>query len=355
MKVIHARNVHQALPEALYQLANEGIDRESRNGPVVVFPEPVTTVYEEPAERVLFWPARDANPFFHLMEALWMLGGRNDVEFVAQYVERMRSFSDDGVTFHGAYGHRWRVHFDRDQLPGIINALRENPEDRRQVLSMWDARVDLGREGKDVPCNLQALFQIDHEGKLVMMVTNRSNDIIWGAYGANAVHFSYLHEYVARSVGVPQGRYYQVSGNFHAYRDVLGKVAELVDCAPDPVLPEEARWAGLCPYIDARVEPFPLMSTDRTVWDADLEMFLDEGPVLGFRDPFFRRVAVPLRAAHRAYKETKGAARYSAALSILEDCEAEDWKLAAQEWIDRRQEAYEERLRRAQDDGVSYE
>ena len=139
MKVIKARNVQQALPEALYQLRNEGVERESRNGPVRMFPEPVTTVYLRPAERVMFWPERDCNPFFHLVESLWMLAGRRDVEYVARYVERMRTYSDDGKVFHGAYGFRWRNFFFDDQLPKIIDVLKANPDDRRQVLSMAEA------------------------------------------------------------------------------------------------------------------------------------------------------------------------------------------------------------------------
>ena len=73
MKVIRARNVHEALPEAVRYLALYGVEAESRNGKVLLAPEPVTTVYERPKERVLFWPQRDANPFFHFYEGLWML------------------------------------------------------------------------------------------------------------------------------------------------------------------------------------------------------------------------------------------------------------------------------------------
>jgi len=355
MKVIHARNVHQALPEALYQLQREGVRRDSRNGPVVLFPEPVTTVYARPAERVLYWAERDANPFFHLFESLWMIAGRNDVEAVAAYVDRMRSYSDDGVTFHGAYGFRWRHHFFEDQLPKIIAALKSNKDDRRQVLSMWDADADLGRQGKDLPCNLQAIFQIACDGRLDMMVTNRSNDLIWGAYGANAVHFSYLHEYVARSVGVEQGVYRQVSANFHAYTEVLTKVDPLAEFAADPLLPAEVRWAGRDPYQDQVVEPFPLMSVSPEEWHADLDMFMSEPDAMGFRDPFFRRVAIPMSKAHRAFKERTNSDRFDLALEHLDRVAATDWQLAAVEWIERRRVAFEARKAKAQDDGVAYE
>lgn len=351
MKVIKTRNVHQALPEALYQLSVEGVRRESRNGPVLMFPEPVTTVYLRPAERVLFWAERDANPFFHLMESLWMLGGRHDVEYVARFVERMRNYSDDGVTFHGAYGYRWRHHFFEDQLHIIISALRSNPDDRRQVLSMWDAYSDLGHQGKDIPCNLQAIFQIACDGRLDMTVTNRSNDLIWGAYGANAVHFSYLHEYVARSIGVEQGIYRQVSANLHAYVDVLGKVARLADFAADPM----SGATTPDPYVARDVEPFPLMSIEPDDWNRELDMFLSDPDAVGFRDPFFRRVAIPMLKAHQAFKQTSGPQRFDAALEELENVAATDWKLAGVQWIERRRAAFEARKARAMDDGVFYD
>ena len=57
-----------------------------------------------------------------------------------------------------------------------------------------------------------------------MTVTNRSNDMIWGAYGANAVHMSVLLEYMAGMLGYGVGAYYQFSNNLHAYTSVLDKL-----------------------------------------------------------------------------------------------------------------------------------
>lgn len=348
MRVINARNVHLALPQALDLLKWAGVPRDSRNGPTKVFPEPVTTVYHRPEERVMFWPERDANPFFHFFEALWMLGGRNDVEYLAQFVDRMRSFSDDGVTFHGAYGHRWVNHFERDQLGIIISALKRNPDDRRNVLSMWDANVDLGREGKDLPCNLQAIFRINTAGRLDMTVTNRSNDMVWGAYGANAVHFSFLHEYVARGIGVGVGVYRQMSNDLHAYLSTLEPVECLADHA-QLYVPDDA----LCPYTRGEVEPFPLIR-DWERWNAELGMFLSDPHAMGFTEPFFKKVAVPMYLAHEAYKVNRGEDRYTVALAALEACAATDWKRAGEEWLTRRLLAFKERLARARDDGPAY-
>lgn len=350
MIVIRARNVQQILPEALHQLERRGVDRESRNGPVKVFPEPATSVYERPCERVMFWPDRDCNPFFHLMESLWMLAGRNDVEFVTRYVKTMANFSDDGKTFHGAYGHRWINYFGFNQLDEIIKALAANPDDRRCVLQIWDALADLGQQGKDFPCNIGAHFQVTHEGSLDMTVFNRSNDVVWGAYGANAVHFSMLHEYVASRLQRPVGVYRQVSDNLHAYHDTLAKVAHLSAEVADPlgckVVPD--------PYATGQVRPFPLMTVDPARWHEDLQQFF-RNPYSAFNDPFFNSVVKPMQAAHDEYRLRTGEGRYDAAIAAMRDVAASDWRKAGEEWLQRRKANYVARLKRAQDDGVDYE
>ncbi len=357
MHVIHAQNVHSALPMGLEYLSLNGVRRASRNGEVIVAPEPVTTHYARPRERVIFWAERDANPFFHLFESLWMLAGRNDVAYLTQFVKRMSAFSDDRKTLHGAYGHRWRHHFilvedpgtetdvtlnEIDQISTIIAMLRKNPDDRRCVLQMWDASVDLARQGKDIPCNTEAYFTVNSQGELDMTVCCRSNDIIWGAYGANAVHFSMLQEFIAAGIGVPVGQYWQMSNNFHAYTETFEPLRCLIDRAPDPF-----RTTTCDPYQLQGVEPFPLVSTPLEQWMQDLLMLMFDGLVIGLRDPFFRRVAVPMIMAHKAYKEGTGVERYEAALEILEQCQASDWAIAASDWIKRRQVRFE----RSQDDG----
>lgn len=349
MRVLEVRNVQHALPAGLDMMRQEAVRRDSRNGPVLQMTTPVTTVYNRPTERVIFWAEREANPFFHLMESLWMLAGRNDVEYVTRFVKTMADFSDDGQTFHGAYGHRWRVHFGFDQLQEVINNLKANPDDRRQVIQMWDARADLSRQGKDLPCNTIAFVAINPEGSLDLTVCNRSNDMIWGAYGANAVHFSVLLEYLAAGIGVPVGRYYQVSNNFHSYLKTYEPLAHLADQAPDPY-----RTVSHCPYERGEVEPYPLVTGPLEQWNEDLKMFMQEGAVVGLRDPFFRRCAGPVLLAHQTYSNNKTEAGIAEAIAVLEEqCLAKDWKVACIEWLTRRSEKLQ-RKKRQEDDGVEY-
>jgi thymidylate synthase len=348
MIVLRARNVHEALPIAVSFLLANKVERPSRNGPVLAAREPVTTVYDHPLERVLFWPERDANPFFHFYEALWMLGGRHDVAPVAHYVKRMREYSDDGVTIAGAYGWRWRHHFlGGDQLPKLIKLLRYKPDTRRAVLQMWDPTDDLTAAevgARDVPCNLTTHFQVSAAGKLDMTVFCRSNDIVWGCYGANAVHLSYLQEYVAANVGVPVGRYWQVSDNWHAYRATLDPILSLADRVfqSHRAVQWQNPYIQYDPDVPAAVAPYPLVNANTSPpnWDDDLNMFLDEGPAaLGYHDPFFRRVAVPMVLAHDAYKQQDWVAAKAFALQVA----AADWQLAAVEWLQRRRRKHDER------------
>ncbi len=332
MRTIVVRNVHQALPEGCWQLKEFGVLDDSRNGPVKVLPVPLTTIYLRPEERVMFHPERDANPFFHFFESLWMLAGRNDVEFLTFFNSGMVNYSDDGETFNAAYGHRWRNHFGGDQLRVIIRALSADPACRRQVLGMWDPRHDLGLETKDAPCNTQAYFQVDLDGKLQMMVTNRSNDLIWGAYGANAVHFSFLQEYVASSLKREVGLYYQTSFNTHYYLEPHQELVEkLADKAAMPPASEER-----CPYSREQIQnTVPLMSIQPGRWNRELDTFMKMFDTVEYVDPFFQHVAVPMYQAYIAFK-SPSPTRIDDALQYVGGCAAQDWMIACKEWLVRR-------------------
>lgn len=328
MRVINAQNVNDALPQAIHAMLAYGVERPSRNGPVLAFPEPVTTVYERPRQRVLFSHKRRANPVFHFLESLWMLAGRNDVGFPATFVKNMKSFTDDGATYHGAYGHRWRRWFGHDQLHWIIEELRRDPDSRRAVLQMWDGAKDpvaVASRGKDVPCNTAIYFDL-RDGRLNMLVSCRSNDVVWGCYGANAVHMSVLQEYIAHALGVPMGVYRQMSNDLHVYleRNDRASLAALAD--------DCERWNYYSFSQDMDVPMF-----DGTIREIDDDIYrffswfdvdgvpamVDKMPPNGFKTNLFRSVLFPmLRAWH--YRDVRHA-DYIA---------APDWRIAVREWLE---------------------
>lgn len=360
MHIINTRGVNEAYHAGLGYLLAAGREEATRAGPCLVAPGPVTTVYERPIERVLFAPRRDANPFFHIAEAMWMLAGRNDAALLNRYVRDFGArFAEPDGTIHGAYGHRWRAALGYDQLAFIIDKFRKDPGTRQCVLQMWDAYpktlymeddtvIDFGCDDlrgsfKDRPCNSHIYFRLRDEIEVVsmsyghgisgasqaqvayldMMVCCRSNDIIFGAYGANVVHMSMLQEYMAAMVGAQVGVYHQVSFNFHAYLDALAKVGK-------PELDDRYASDGLL--------PMPLVDHPES-FDAEIHRLLKmvDGDTWGGVQPFWRNdflggTAMPLL---RAYSRWRAGAREQA-LDGLEEVMAPDWRAVAQEWMVRR-------------------
>lgn len=338
------RNVNHAWVNGVRLLKQCGIKRSSRNGDVLELSSGCVTRYLRPTERVLFCAVRDANPFFHLFEALWILAGRDDVEFPSQFASQLRQYSDDGKTFHAAYGHRMRKSHVGDQLKLVECELKEDPTSRRAVVAIWDAEKDLHIPSRDIPCNTHLYFKIDHNGHLRMTVCNRSNDIVWGLYGANVVHWSMVMEYVAASIGVPVGSMTTVSDSFHAY--ISNPTWEKLEDGSRLFyrdLYEGGQYA-----FGPQVGVVPLVNDPGTFFD-DLERFLadplDElSDMFPRRTPysnaFFWRVAEPMYLAwvnHRSKKNGHLILREVNREAEEKGTAAIDWLVAGEKWLERRE------------------
>lgn len=388
MFVVSARNVNTALERGLGYLVSNGRREASRAGDVLVAPGPVTTVTFRPLERVLWSPVRDANPFFHLMESMWMLAGRSDAAFLNNYVKTFgERFAEPGGEVHGAYGRRWRGIFGFDQLQKIVEALRSTPGSRQAVLQMWDSHTadefgvgenDLTGVWRDRPCNTHAYFRIRKETEVVgvsnaygmggfhekqvsyldLTICARSNDAIWGCHGANAVHFSFLQEYMAAMIGVKVGFMYQVSNNYHAYMSELDKLCGRASCSLQN-LPVEIGidcdlyregMDGLS--VRPEVEPTPLVENPKQ-FDEDLvktityinflntrntpeevdqlhEELMDQGTY----NTFLTQPVWALAVVHRLYRLGYGRTAWGDYLDCMD--QGLDWQRAASEWLDRR-------------------
>lgn len=318
--IIQGRNVNENYFNSIDRIRCIGNEEDSRNGKVLVAPWPIMTVTDRPTERVLFCPNRDANPFFHFFECLWMMYGSNDGKWLDRFVGDFSSrYGEEDGTIHGAYGARWRKWSGWDQLLTTVDLLRKNKKDRRVVVSMWDPNQDLAENVGDVPCNTHMYPRIrstESGDVLDLTVCCRSNDIIWGATGANAVHFSFLQEWMAAQIGVGVGKMYQLSNNWHAYENTLEKVGE-------PVLYDK--------YASGDVSPYPICQVPNA-WDEDLRRFMDVPCKYFYSNSFFNEVAVPMWNAHCAWR---GGNR-SEAMDIVILVAATDWREATRAWMQRR-------------------
>jgi hypothetical protein len=317
--ILQVKNVNHAFKEFWWKIKAEGMREESRNGPVLVMPGLFVTEYARPTERVLFNPARDANPVFHLMEAIWMLAGENNVKWLSQFSSNISNYAESDGRIMGAYGARWRKLCDNgDQIFKIIDILNKDSNSRQAVIQMWDCDIDLDSHWKDRPCNTHIYF--DCRGrKLNMTVCCRSNDALWGAYGANAVHMSVLQEVIAYGVGMPVGVYRQVSNNMHVYTD-NPQVGMFLTSAPHRAYDK---------YREGVVS-HPLLAVGEQVEDllGDCHDLIRGHWFM--HTAFMRDVAQPLMCA---YIGRKSGLPWD--LSLITDC---DWKVAFTEWCERREQ-----------------
>ena len=339
MKVISANNVNDAFRKGVDLFRSDVNFRrqESRNGTTLECVHPVTTVYDKPWERVLLEKTRDANPFFHLVEAIWMMAGSENLRQLTHFNDGMKRFSDDGKTLNGAYGHRWLNTFKLNQIETVVSMLKKDPDSRRCVIQMWNAVKDLNSSSIDIPCNTNIYFKI-REDELQMTVCNRSNDMSWGAYGANVVHMSVLQEYIAARLDLPMGKYYQISDSFHIYETEQWEKIRLIDFGafypqrpmyyPKKQIPVvnhpqtflyECKYFLNCLPVDKDLE-LSIAACNSISWDS-------------FKNGIFPFVIEPMIKAFTHHKKRD----YVESYREIEKIQAEDWQEAAFAWIKKRQ------------------
>jgi len=334
MKVIKASSVHDAYRAGLTLFdksnSSEWTLLETRNGPARVMNDPVTTEYRFPMNRVLLDKVRDANPFFHLFESLWILAGRRDVAFLKAFNKKIADYADNPEFFHGAYGYRLCENSARgeDQITTAIQMLKKNKYDRRIMLQIWNSEQDLGQDSKDIPCNDMIKLRVSNYG-LDIIVFNRSNDMIWGAYGANVVQFSMLQEYIAAAAELPVGRYYQISSDFHVYEDVYTKLLQKYDDANSSPMKEflESKFGSVQ---TKRIEDDPVEQ-----FDVDLYNMFDSFDVGGveeilkteFVTSYFNTVVRPMMVMWNDYKQHR---------IFIDRPTNIDWLVAGRIWVENR-------------------
>lgn len=183
------------------------------------------TVELDSGERTILLAGRGWNPAFALVEAAWVITGRNDVKTLEEFIGNFGHYSDDGHTLQGAYGNRLLHFFGRDQIEVAIEELTTHPSSRRVVLSLY-APSDLGLDSKDIPCNTQVTLRRVSE-RLEMTVFNRSNDL-WLGVPYNWFVFRVLQHMVADRLGIPCGIQRHVSTCLHLYQAHVAAASRVV-------------------------------------------------------------------------------------------------------------------------------
>jgi thymidylate synthase len=312
--------------ETASELYEEGLEKfricavkePTRNGPAMVMPGLVCMTLNRPECRVIDDPTRRANPFFHMMEFVWMMAGRQDSAWIAQFNRNMHTYANDGI-IHAAYGNRWQNQFGVDQVEWVINKLKKDPGTRQAVVQLWSPNPDLTGNWSDKACNTQLMFRYE-KGELNMLVINRSNDFIWGAMGANICHFTMLHETIAHFAGLPLGRYTVLSNNLHMYEGM-------------PRFQEHWQQRvvhDIYQYWNA--QPKPMFEFEETYKQFITDCALLCNGHISLSTTWMRETAYPAYVAWKVMPE------YGHALDEIALIKSPDWRVACQNWVIRKQE-----------------
>jgi hypothetical protein len=154
-----------------------------------------------------------------------------------------------------------------------------------------------------------------------------SGVVAHNCYGANAVQFSILQEYLAARIGVGIGTYTQISNNYHLYLDMDEKAKKVL------AAPIDGSYAH-----DVEITEFITVPTE---FDNDLERFMyrTASSITSFlnkyeyRNCFFHEVAEPMFWANRYWKQKD---RQKALQCLAQMPPTSDWRLACYQWCQRR-------------------
>lgn len=140
--------------------------------------------------------------------------------------------------------------------------------------------------------------------RLEMRVLSDAHNFI----ASGAARFSWLQKYLAHKEGVGVGVLQHTLPAGHKY--------DKVSPARDPY--------------DGVFRGMPLIRVGVGEWYQDLHMLLTEGSkAMGYRDPFFRKLGIPMYLARSAMK----VGAFDAALNIAGRIEQKDWRMATTAWI----------------------
>lgn len=180
-----------------------------------------------PNERVILVPHRNNNIFALIAETLWVMGGRNDLDFLSFYLPRAIDFSDDQKTWRAAYGPRLRNWYGVDQFKKVAQLINKDPNTKRAAMIIYDPSKDYV-DTKDVPCNNWLHFMA-RKNKLNLDIAVRANDAIWGFGGINTFEWSVLMQMMAYWTHKEVGTLSWFTGTIHVYSRHYKKAKRIIN------------------------------------------------------------------------------------------------------------------------------
>lgn len=154
-------------------------------------------------------------------EILWIMQKQsNDVrELQKDNVRIWDEWMMDDGTIGESYG--WVVK-KYDQINKLIESLKNNPQDRRMMINLW--QIPHLDKGSLYPCCFTSMWDVT-DGRLNCMLIQRSGD--WGlGVPFNTTQYAVLTHLLAQVVGLQVGQLTHVINNAHIYQNQVEGMRE---------------------------------------------------------------------------------------------------------------------------------
>lgn len=194
-----------------------------------------------------------------IYELLWFLKGDTNVKYLQENGVRIwNEWADENGELGPVYGHQWRSWPDYngghiDQIQDIVNALKNNPDSRRMIVSAWNV-AEVGQMALP-PCHCLFQFYVAN-GKLSLQLYQRSADTFLGV-PFNIASYALLTMMMAQVSGLKPGDFIHTTGDTHLYLNHLEQAKEQLKRTPR-TLPRMVINPNVTSIFDFKYDDFTL-------------------------------------------------------------------------------------------------
>lgn len=195
-----------------------------------------------------------------IYELLWFLQGDTNIAYLSAHGVRIwDEWADANGDLGPVYGGQWRSWRGADgrtvdQIAGLIEQIRRNPDSRRLIVSAWNV-AEIEHMALP-PCH--ALFQFYvAENRLSCQLYQRSADVFLGV-PFNIASYALLTLMVAQVCSLQPGEFIHTLGDAHLYRNHLEQARLQLTRPPYP-LPQMRLNPAVTSIFDFQYTDFELL------------------------------------------------------------------------------------------------
>lgn len=174
-----------------------------------------------------------------LSELLWFLSGSTNVKDLQAYNNKIwnpdynrwvKAGNPDNGELGPIYGKQWVDWNGINQIKELIEALQNNPQSRRHILSAWN--VGQLKQMALPPCHIMFQLYVSNDGGLSMKMYQRSADWFLGK-PFNIASYALLTHMIAQVTGLYAKELIMTDGDAHIYNNHIEAMTTQVLRGPE--------------------------------------------------------------------------------------------------------------------------